>query len=157
MRPYLIVFAALSMSLAACGSQKDWWGWPDNHWASQDFKPYLKEESQSFPTAYGTESWAYPQGAPTAEIIQRWREAGLVMSVTSGGRKHIWSTPSGVLTVFVGPNFYNLSASSQRGLADAIAQIYGVGQQGRQGYLLLDSGTGKGVGTYTLVSGLQTY
>lgn len=157
MRGYLVVFIALSFTLSACGSHKDWWGWPNSHWASQDFKPYLKSEAQSFPTAYGTESWSYPQGTPTAEIIQRWKEAGLVMSVTTGGRKHIWSTPSGVLTVFVGPQFYNLSQSSQRGLADTIGQIYGVGQDGRGGYLLLDSGTGKGVGSYTVQNGLQTY
>jgi|GEM_PF-2088202 len=156
MRFYLVVLTAFSLALAGC-STKDWWGWPDNHWKEQDFKPYLKGESQAFPTAYPNESWAYPEGTPVQDVLQRWKEAGLINSVTTGGRRYIWNTPSGVLTVFVGPQFYNLSASSQRGLADAVAQIYGVGQNGRAGYLLLDEGTGKGVGTYTQASGLQLY
>ena len=92
MRSYLVVLTALSLALAGCGSQKDWWGWPREHWKDQDFKPYLKSETHAFPTAYGNESWAYPEGTPTNEIIQRWKEAGLVSSVTTGGRRHIWSS-----------------------------------------------------------------
>jgi len=157
MRRHFIVISLLSLALSGCGmSQKDWWGWPRSHWDNQNFKPYLQGEAQSFPTVYGTESWAYPEGTSTQEITKRWREAGLISSVTNGGRRHIWSTPTGVLTVFVGPQFYNLSQSSQRGFADAIAQVYGVGQGERQSYLLLDAGTGKGIGTYTS-QGLQTY
>lgn len=107
-----------------------------------DFKPYLLNEQQVLPNAYPKTAWAYPAGTSTRAIIARWRQAGLVI----GAYNH-----KGILDVMAGPQFYNLSFSDQRGLGDAIAQMYGVNH-----YLLFDSLTGKGVGSYT-PQGLQMY
>lgn len=151
----LVPFLAVLM-LGAC-SAKSIFGHNELHWKEQDFKPYLAGQEHAFPMAYGNESWAYPEGTPTQEIVRRWQQAGLINSVNSGGRTRFWSTPSGVLSVFVGPNFYNLSPSSQRGFAETLGQIYGVGQDGRQSYLLYDGMSGRKVGTYTQAHGLLTY
>jgi hypothetical protein len=105
-----------------------------------NFKPYIANEQQAL-MAYPDDVWAYPAGTPTRDIVARWQQAGLVMGVYNRG----------VTQVEVGPQFYNLSASSQRGLARAIAQMYNTNH-----YLLIDHYRQKGVGTYT-AQGLQLY
>lgn len=108
----------------------------------QNFKPYIADEMHAIPMAYPPESWAYPTGTSTQEIVKRWRLAGLVDGVR---------TEAGYTAVIVGPQFYNLSYSSQQGLADAVAQMYAV-----QSFRLQDKLTKKTVGNYSS-QGLQLY
>lgn len=148
----LPVLAAVAVLVGACAPAR-----PDsrsaNYWIGQDFKPYLGGEAYAFPQAYGVESWAYPAGTSTAEIVQRWQDAGLMTRVTRGGRTSVFSAPKDSVSVFVGPNFYNLSDSSRRGFAEVMAQIYAIDNT----YLLYDSYTGRPVGVYSVKDGLYTY
>jgi hypothetical protein len=145
----LIGFMAVLLVLSGCNvSRKSTFGWPDDHWQEQDFKPYTVSQYHAIPGAYAPKPWAYPQGTSTREILYRWKKAGLITSVTNGKRLKFWTPPSGILTVNVGPQFYNLSPSSQQGFANTVAQLYGVGQQGWQGFVLMDSITGKTIGAY---------
>lgn len=156
MRGFLVMMVMLAATLGGCTS-KDVFGHKSQN-AEENFKPYLEHQSYHFPMAYGQESWAYPAGTSTQEIIKRWGEAGLIMKVTSRDTmRRAWGASSETLAVVVGPNFYNLSYASRRGLAEVVGQIYGVGQDGRDTYLLYDWSTGKPVGVYTLKGGLTTY
>jgi hypothetical protein len=131
---FIIGLAALCLSLGACQSKKE-------IEEANDFKPYIANEQQALPGAYPNQVWAYPQGTPTRDVVARWNRAGLVMGVYNRG----------VTEVEVGPQFYNLSGSGQRGLADAIAQMFNTNH-----FLLIDYYRHKGVGVYT-PQGLQLY
>lgn len=110
-------------------------------WEEQDFKPYVIGQQQVFPAAY-TQSWVYPDGTPTKDIVAGWKKADLIKDVR---------TNSSGTTMTIGPQFYNLSFSGQRGLADAVAQMYNI-----KSYMVKDRLTNKIVGTYTS-QGLQLY
>lgn len=154
----IFLFLCAILSLAGCG-QYQRTREPD------DFKPYVTSEMDSIPMAYGDESWVYPQGTSPQQITARWKTSGLIMKVLTDGQGAYWTSDgwrgwskgAPVLRVFAGPNFYNLAPSSQRGLAHAVAQMYGVGKPGRhREYILMDDLTNKPVGTYTRY-GLQMY
>jgi hypothetical protein len=130
---YFIGLTASVLMLAACDTGRT----PEE---PNNFKPYIADEQHAM-TAYPDDVWAYPAGTSTRDIVARWQAAGLVMGVYNRG----------VTQVEVGPQFYNLSASSQRGLARAIAQMYNTNH-----FLLIDHYRGRGVGTYT-AQGLQLY
>lgn len=108
-----------------------------------DFKPYIVNQQDTVAGYYPETPWAYPQGTRTAEIVRRWKAAGLIMDAMT--RK------DGVLEITAGPQFYNLSQPSQQGLARAVARMYG----GRQ-FQLTDWHTRRVVGVYT-GQGLQLY
>ncbi len=136
-----LAILAMMIVLAGCTQHRTH---PDN------FYPYLNAHRNSIPMAYGDEACVYPDGTPSADIIASWKEAKLVMSVYRPKTK-------GVLNVDLGPNFYSLSPAEQRGLAHAIAQIYGVGQKDKGGvYMVRDALTQKVIGSYTQY-GLQFY
>lgn len=156
MRGLLVILMLAAVSLGGC-SAKDVFG-HKSQYKEQDFKPYLGKEPYHFPMAYGQESWAYPTGTSTAEIIKRWKAAGLISHVTSRDTlRRALTRSENTLAVYVGPQFYNLSDSSRRGFAEVVGQIYGLGQDGRNTYLLYDWSTAKPVGVYTLKDGLYTY
>lgn len=109
---------------------------------ANNFKPYIFNQQYALPGGYADESWAYPAGTPTRDIVNRWKRANIIMGV-----KNV----NGTVQVLTGPQFYNLSASSQQGLAKTVSQIYGADH-----YLLSDYYRDRGVGAYT-PHGLQLY
>jgi hypothetical protein len=109
---------------------------------ANNFKPYVFNQQYALPGAYAKEAWAYPAGTPTKAVIARWKSANLIMGATN---------VNGMLHVLTGPQFYNLSASSQRGLADTVSQIYGANH-----YLMMDFYRERAVAMYT-PEGLQLY
>lgn len=131
---------AVMLTLAGCTLHRKH---PDN------FYPYLGNQADSIPMAYGEDAWIYPDGTPTAQIIAGWKEAKLVT-------KAYRPKKDGVLNVELGPNFYSLSPAQQRGLARAIGRVYGVGKKDRGVYIVRDGLTRKIIGTYTEY-GLQLY
>lgn len=100
----------------------------------QDFKPYVANEMYSIPNTYPPEAWVYPEGTSTAEVVKRWKLARLIMGVRT----------TKTAEVLVGSQFYNLSFSSQRGLGDAVSQMYNA-----PSYRLIDYNTKKVVGNYS--------
>ena len=126
------MIVAVSLGLASCANPLKGRAKAD---VEQDFKPYVANEMYAIPTAYPVEAWTYPQGTPTREIVNRWRAAGLVDGVR---------TDAGAVAVVIGPQFYNLSHSGQRGLADAVSQIYNA-----PAFRLVDVKTKKVVGNYS--------
>jgi hypothetical protein len=124
-------------------------GCAQNKVRSDNFQPYLSGQRVSIPMAQGDEAWVYPAGTKTAAIIQSWKDAGLVMHVKRPNKK-------AVLNVDLGPNFYALAPAQQRGLAHAIAEIYGVDKKDKGVYMVRDSLTRKVIGSYTQY-GLQFY
>lgn len=138
----LTLILAITCALSGCSWTRDnVLGGRGKYDPEQNFKPYIANEMHAIPMAYPTESWAYPQGTPTAEIVKRWKDARLVMGVRTRAATE----------VLVGPQFYNLSYSNQRGLADAVAQMYNTPV-----YRLVDYNTKKVIGNHTVV-GLQLY
>lgn len=138
----LALILAVSCGLSGCSwTQQNVLGGRSKYDPEQDFKPYVANEMHALPKAYPVESWAYPEGTPTAEIVKRWRLARLIMGVRTRAATE----------VLAGPQFYNLSYASQCGLADAVAQMYNAGS-----YRLIDYNTKKVVGNYTPI-GLQLY
>lgn len=107
----------------------------------QDFKPYVVAQQQVAPAAY-SQKWVYPNGTPTQDIVAKWKKADLI--------KDVRTNRSGT-TMTIGAQFYNLSFSGQRGLADAVAEMYQL-----KTYMVKDRLTNKIVGTYT-AQGLQLY
>ncbi len=146
------VSLALVLLLAGC------FPWTHNR-SSDDFKPYVASQRDSIPMVYGNDPWLPSSKMPAAQVREGWHRAGLIMRVytTTLRGKWLWQNHGEAMVVRVGPEFYTLSPASQRGLADAVAQMYGVGQKGeKQGYMMVDDRTGKTVGSYTRY-GLQLY
>ncbi len=133
---YIIGLAACVLALSACQGQT----YKEDE---QDFKPYILNQQDTIPGVYPKDAWIYPAGTPTREIVTRWKNAGLIQNA--------YSNKDNVLEITAGPQFYSLPQSSQQGLADAVAKMYG----GRQ-FRLMDWKTKRVIGTYT-AEGLQMY
>lgn len=131
----LVVVLAMSALLAGCANKRT------SAWEEQNFKPYVMAQQQAMPAAYA-QKWEYPNGTPSEKVVAGWKKAELINDVRSYGD---------VKVVTIGPQFYNLSFSGQRGLADAVAQMYN-----NPSYMVKDKLTQRVVGTYTS-QGLQLY
>lgn len=129
-----IGLAAASMALSACQGQRPGYLY--------DFKPYIQNEQHALPQAYPDQLWAYPEGTPPEQIVAGWKTAQLVTDVYEY---------KGATRVDVGPQFYNLPASGQRGLANAVSRMYRTNN-----FLLMDRYRERPVGIYT-PTGLHMY
>jgi hypothetical protein len=134
---YLAAVVMIGALLAGCRTQS-----AEDVW-EQNFQPYVTSQAYAFPGTYPVQSWAYQAGTQPEAIAQKWRDAGLIMEVRSFETYHVMT---------IGPQFYNLSYSSQRGLTDAVSRMYHTNL-----FRLKDRYTKKIVGTYTSPKGLQLY
>lgn len=130
---YFMGLAAICLCLGACAGKRSETG---------DFKPYLQNQQWVLPQSYPDQAWTYPAGTQPKAITASWRDAQLIM--------HVYDKRDGTY-VDVGPHFYNLPASGQRGLATAVARMYSVSH-----YKLMDHYRKKPIGIYT-PEGLQMY
>lgn len=129
-----IGLAVAGMALSACYGERNS--------SAHGFKPYIQNQQWVLPEAYPDQAWVYPAGTSPQAITASWREAGLIMKT--------YDKSDGTY-VDLGPAFYNLPASSQRGLATAVARMYSVSH-----YKLMDHYRKRPVGIYT-PNGLQMY
>lgn len=148
----LFLVLSVSAMLAGCGTQLSRYNGPE------EFKPYVTSEMDAIPMVYGDDPWVYPPNTPPAKVVAGWERTHLIIRVQNleWRRSFMQSSRGNVLQVEVGENFYTLSPASQRGLANAVAKMYGVGTKTRRGYLLVDYTTRREIGTYTQY-GLQLY
>lgn len=158
----LIGAAFLSMIIAVCAAgpamaqgPKAWiFGWMPGHWNSLNLeKPYMEPGKPPHNSQWDSIDWA-----PDDWIMQHEHELDMIRAfyrarvISDQYVEREWfGLGREIMPVLeVGPAFYRLGGQDKRRVTDTFDQVYGITGNKMFGmYALVDSETGRQIGTYT--------